>query len=151
MLRALGVRLALLGACETARRDKVNVWNGVAPALMNVGIAAGLSLDEAMSAGRVGILYEAPDDGIDWGVPVLYMRAGDGVVFHEITTDPTLAPVRDQIRLDIQQRVEMVRGKLIGVQAWAIKSGAINVHQEITQVGAGGAASGVEAKTIGGV
>jgi CHAT domain-containing protein len=39
-LRARGVRLAVLGACEGARRDAVNPWTGIAPALVREGIPA---------------------------------------------------------------------------------------------------------------
>ena len=39
-LRGRGVRLAVLGACEGGRRDAVNAWSGIAPALNRAGIAA---------------------------------------------------------------------------------------------------------------
>jgi hypothetical protein len=175
-LRSLGVRLAVLGACETARRDSMNAWNGVAPALMKVGIgaalanqyavldqtaiaftrrfyaalAAGLALDEAVSLGRLAILNVNAADNSAWGVPVLYMHAADGILFPDISSDPTRAAARQALHLEIQQRIELLRGSLIGVRANAIHSGRINVQQEIAEVGSSGAASGVEAKTIGG-
>ena len=100
-LRAGGVRLAVLGGCETGRRDGVNVWSGIAPALMRVGIpaavamqytvydeaaiafarrfyqalAAGLSLDEAVLAGRLAMLNQGAPGDVEWGVPVLYRRS----------------------------------------------------------------------------
>jgi hypothetical protein len=100
----------VLGACEAGRRDTVNAWTGVAPALTLAGIPAvvgmqmtvrdrnavafthrmyqaladGKSVDEAVTVGRIAIFSRAtgPDER-DWGVPVLYQRAHDGVFFTE--------------------------------------------------------------------
>ena len=41
MVQAKGVRLAVLGACDTGRRDDHNVWGGVAAALVRAGRARG--------------------------------------------------------------------------------------------------------------
>jgi hypothetical protein len=105
-LRGNGVRLAVLGGCETGRRDGVNVWSGIAPALIKQQIPAvianqlpikdvcaiafskqfygalvgGLPIERALAAGRIAA-YNADKDGRDWGVPVLYMRDADGVLF----------------------------------------------------------------------
>jgi hypothetical protein len=105
-LRGNGVRLAVLGGCETGRRDGVSVWSSIAPALGKAEIPAvvanqfsikdkcaiafsrhfyqalvgGLSIERAVSAGRVAA-YNADPDGRDWGVPVLYLRAADGRLF----------------------------------------------------------------------
>ncbi|KPV49477.1 hypothetical protein SE17_32420, partial [Kouleothrix aurantiaca] len=105
-LRGQSVRLAVLGGCETGRRDGVNVWSGVAPALVKQQIpavianqlpikdacaiafskqlygalAGGLPIEQALAAGRVAA-YNADKEGRDWGVPVLYMRDADGVLF----------------------------------------------------------------------
>ena len=108
LLKRRGVRLALLGACESSRVDRINAWTGIAPALMRAGIpavlgmqfsvfdenavrfskafytvlAAGKSIDEAVSAGRRAISNRTEDDERDWGAPVLYLRAeGDGILF----------------------------------------------------------------------
>jgi hypothetical protein len=109
-LRGRGVQLVILGACHTGRRDEQNVWSGVVAALMRVGIpaavamqykvwddgaiafgrsfykalAAGLPLDQALSAGRLAVfnlchpLRNDTERGKfwrDWGVAVLYLRA----------------------------------------------------------------------------
>jgi len=106
-LRGNGIRLAVLGGCNTGRRDGVNVWSGIAPALVKAGVAAvvanqyaiqdtsalaftrgfyealsgGLPLERAVTAGRIAV-YNADPAGRDWGVPVLYLRAsGDGQLF----------------------------------------------------------------------
>lgn len=128
-LRGAGVRVAVLGACESGRRDGVNLWSGVAPALMRAGIpgvvamqyeifddsaiafarrfyqllAAGLSLDEAVSAGRLGVLNAGGLDDVDWGVPVLYMRSPDGIIFPEVTAEPSQAVRADIYGGDIYQ------------------------------------------------
>jgi len=106
-LRGRGVRLAVLGACEGARRDRINPWTGIAPALIRGGLPAavamqatlydrsavafsnrfyealalGLPIDAAVSAGRLAIFNESGPGERDWGVPVLYLRAETGVLF----------------------------------------------------------------------
>ncbi len=81
MVQAKGVRLAVLGACDTGRRDDHNVWGGVAAALVERGVpavvamqftigdrraasfagavyralVAGLTVDEAVALGRTAI------------------------------------------------------------------------------------------------
>jgi hypothetical protein len=110
-LRGKGVRLVVLGACETGRRDGINVWSGVAAALLKAGIpavvamqytindslaaafsealyrglVAGFTIDEAVSLGRAAIRVETSNKQMrqirDWGAPVLYLRAPGGAVF----------------------------------------------------------------------
>lgn len=107
-LRGRGLRLAVLGACEAGRRDQVNAWTGIVPALAEVGIPAvvgmqytirdvnailfssmfyktlamGKTIDEAVFEGRLAILNKSTsDDERDWGVPVLYLRAEEGLLF----------------------------------------------------------------------
>ncbi len=102
-LKGRGIRLAILGACEGGRRDEINPWTGVAPALTKAGIpavvgmqytirdanaiafsrqlyralAAGQPIDAAVTEGRLAIFNQADDNERDWGVPVLYLRAED--------------------------------------------------------------------------
>jgi len=127
VLRGKGVRLVVLGACETGRRDGINVWSSVAAALLKVGIPAvvamqftiqdtlaaafcstfyraliaGYTVDEAVALGRAVIRVESQGDlreARDWGTPVLYLRSPNGVVFN---------PVRDeQARHEAQQKLE---------------------------------------------
>jgi hypothetical protein len=99
-LAGRGVRLAVLGACESGRRDQVNAWSGVVPAITQAGVpavvgmqytildphaiafshrlfrglAAGEPIDAAVADGRMAIFNRSDDDGRDWGVPVLYLR-----------------------------------------------------------------------------
>lgn len=107
-LKARGVRLAVLGACHTGRRDETNAWTGVVPALVKKGdvpavlgmqytikdsgavqfsrklyeaLADGDTIDAAVTAGRRAIFNRSSDDDRDWGVPVLYLRTDRGVLF----------------------------------------------------------------------
>ncbi len=120
LLRSKGIRLAVLGACEAARRDPETPWSGVASALVQQGIpavvgmqytvydssaltfsrrfytrlAAGASIDSAVTEGRLGILSRGGGKERDWGVPVLYMRAAGSVLF-----PPPIAPLRRNLFL----------------------------------------------------
>lgn len=106
-LQGRGVRLAVLGACEGAKRDAVNPWTGIAPALVRGGLPAvvamqatlrdesavafsarfyrslaeGEAIDAAVAAGRLAIFNQGGASERDWGTPVLYLRAESGVLF----------------------------------------------------------------------
>lgn len=106
-LRARGVCLAILGACEGARRDAISPWTGIAPALVREGIPAvvgmqfgvrdgsaiafgkrfydqlaeGRSIDTAVAEGRVAVFTRQGAAERDWGAPVLYLRSTDSVLF----------------------------------------------------------------------
>jgi hypothetical protein len=175
-LRAAGVRVVVLGGCDTGRRDGVNAWSGVAPALMRVGIpatvamqyavyddaavafarrfyqalAAGLSLDEAMLAGRLAILNLRHPGELDWGVPVLYMRSADGMVFPEMAADPTLEPLRQEQRVTVWQRVSELHDEMTGLQVNQAPDTGVEVNQEIEQLAPGGAAVGARIEQLAG-
>jgi hypothetical protein len=109
-LRGRGVRLAVLGACLSSRRDNVNPWTGIAPALTRAGIpavigmqytiddtnaiafskrlyralVAGQPIDAAVNDGRLAIFNQGSDGDPDWGAPVLYLRAREGVLFPQV-------------------------------------------------------------------
>lgn len=127
-----GVRLAVLGACETGRRDSINAWTGVAPALVRAdipavvgmqyklrdtnGLAFGkrfykaiadrLSVDEAMTLARLAINNRSGEDERDWGVPVLYLRSDTGDLF------PKPAPLqRDQLQPLFEDRLRVFGGR----------------------------------------
>ena len=106
-LTGRGVRLAVLTACEVGQRDAASAWAGVVTALTHAGIpavvgmqfrirdtnatafsrafyralAAGQPIDAAVADGRFAIFNRGDDKERDWGVPVLYLRAVDGVLF----------------------------------------------------------------------
>jgi CHAT domain-containing protein len=133
-LQKAGIRVAVLGACESGRRDGVSPWTGVAPSLIKEGVAAvvamqykvsdrlavpfskrfytalasGLSIDEAVSLGRLEMYREADNGGIDWGIPVLYMRSSNGVIFPEIAKqEPKIA---HDLRIEGEARIKTIKG-----------------------------------------
>ncbi|MDF5730357.1 MAG: CHAT domain-containing protein [Rhizonema sp. PD38] len=132
-LQQAGVRVAVLGACETGRRDGVSPWTGIAPAVMKQGIpavlamqykvsdseaiafskrfytvlAAGLTLDEAVSLGRRE-MYNESKQGYEWAIPVLYMRSPDGIVFPEITKREL--PSANDLRVEGEAQIKNIKG-----------------------------------------
>ncbi len=111
-LRGSSVRLAVLNACESARTDPADSFAGVAPRLVQAGLPAviamqtflpdpvaptfsgafyraladGWPLDAAVTAGRQALFGHAPASAY-WSIPVLYLAAGDGIVW-----EPEAAP-----------------------------------------------------------
>jgi hypothetical protein len=157
LLSGAGVRLAVLGACETGRRDGASPWAGIAPALIgeNVpavvamqyeipddqaikfarelyrGLVVGLSVDEAVCWGRLAV-HDPDDISASWGIPVLYHRSADGVVFPHLSERPSATA--DALRVRVRQVVDKVEkgSKLVGikdVQATGA-TGTIDVGQE---------------------
>jgi len=104
LLNRMGITLAVLNACETARHSTRDALMGVAQALIREEIPAviamqflvsetvalmftrrlyeflfrGDPLEKIVTETRVGIDIHAEDDRISWGIPVLFMRARDG-------------------------------------------------------------------------
>ena len=103
------LRLVVLNACETARLTKergLDPFAGVASSLVMAGIPAvvamqfpisdgaaitfsrrfytllarGEAVDTAVAEGRRAVRMSRPDT-LEWGTPVLFMRAADGVIF----------------------------------------------------------------------
>lgn len=167
-LRDAGVRVAVLGACQTAQRDDVNTWSSVAEALLKAelgavvgmqfpvldvsatafaeafygALAIGLSIDEAVSAGRLAIA--SADDARGWANPALYLRAPDGVIFPTIAADPNLETARQQAMINISQRIKRVAGRVIGMKIHKLEPGLnANVKQDIDDVVEGGEVTGV--------
>ena len=99
------LRLAVLNACEGARSSRTDPFAGTAQALVQQGIpaviamqfevtdeaaicftrefyaavAVGYPVDAALAEARKAIFAEVSE--IEWGTPVLYMRAPDGCIF----------------------------------------------------------------------
>lgn len=173
-LRQAGVRAAVLGACRSGRRDGVNAWSSVATALLKAGLgavvgmqyairdtsaiafagafyralAAGLPIDDAVTSGRLAIARTGDVRG--WGVPVLYLCAKDGVIFPEYAADVALAPERAQARVEVEQAIEVLRGKAVGVEVKEIKAGIAAVRQKVGIVEKGAELTGVKAETMTG-
>jgi hypothetical protein len=195
-LRGNGIRLAVLAGCETGRRDGVNVWSGVAPALVKAEIPAvvanqfsirdhcaiafsqqfyralvgGLPVEAAVTAGRIAA-YNADKEGRDWGVPVLYLRAGNGQLFAGSEKVEVREQARNGAEVSVNLRVkevaaggevlgakvrEMLQGKLsvtvsvsgvvygkvVGANFDRIGGGSAKVEMNIDTVGRGGSATG---------
>ena len=164
MLQRAGVRLVVLGACHSGARNERYPWDGIAGALVAHDIPAiiamqyeinddqavvfsdtfysalgsGLSLDEAMSLGRLAMLRSADPDpdklfNVEWGVPVLYSRLSSGALFPERMA--RAGAVAEQFRKIINQTVERIEkdGKVIGIEAKRVKGG-FKVEQRVDVV-----------------
>jgi hypothetical protein len=164
VLRGKGIRLVMLGACETGRRDGQNVWSSVVASLLKAGIpavvamqftindalaaafsgafyhalVAGLTVDEAVAVGRLAIRAEAlatSPDVRDWGVPVLYLRAPGGAVFNPVSDAQAVQKAKEKIGQLIEQEVREVsfKGRMIGAAIGSLKSGTVEVKQNIRE------------------
>lgn len=139
------LRLALLNACEGARAARSDPFAGVAQQLLRQGIPAviamqfeitdkaaiilarefydaladGYPVDGALAEARKSI-YTAEND-IEWGTPVLYLRAVDGRLF-----DMAVIPVVTESVKPFAQPVEQPADKLVavGAQSFAFPSSA---------------------------
>lgn len=159
-LAAAGVRLTVLGACESGRINGKSGWTGVAPALISAGVpavlamqykvlddmailfsqafylslAAGLTIDEAVTAGRLAMLHKSSEKGVEWGVPTLYLRATDGVLFPPITQKDS--PSAENLKFSIQQVVEanLKGGTVEGIVIDEITADGLKVSADIQVV-----------------
>jgi hypothetical protein len=78
-------------------------------------VAAGLSLDEAVWAGRHALID--PDDlSASWGIPVLYLRSPDGVLFPRLAERPSATA--NTLGSFVGQRAQSVRSRVVtGIDA----------------------------------
>jgi len=156
-----GVRVAMLGACLTAKRDEVNLWSSTAANLLNGGIGAvvamqftvrdksaiafskafyealalGFPVDQAVTKGRLAIFEQ--EDFRGFGTPVLYMGAGDGVVFPEFTRNPDLQREREKTRVVVNLRADIVEGEVIGIEVETMRGGEAKSNVTTLEVKAG--------------
>jgi len=112
------LRLAVLNACEGARPSRTDPFTGTAQSLVQQGLPAviamqfeitdaaaitlshefytaladGYPVDAALVEARTAI-YAGGND-VEWGTPVLYMRAPDGKIF-DIERTPPPPPIRE--------------------------------------------------------
>lgn len=141
LLSGAGVRLVVLDACETGRRDGQNVWSGVAPALTRQKIPAvianqfkirdinairvaskvyhrvlaGYTVDEALFEARSAMYQHSGLENRDWGVPVLYLHDRDGVLFPPPEPSATEAPSHIPF-MDIAIKARQVAGEVLGLK-----------------------------------
>jgi hypothetical protein len=94
-------------------------------------LAVGLSVDEAVTAGRLA-LFDADDYRVPWGIPVLYSRSPDGVLFSEVSDRDSASA--DALRATVQQVVEKVGrgGSVVGIRFRAA-AGAGGLNIAVTQ------------------
>lgn len=202
-LRSNGIRLAVLAACETARRDGYNVWSGIAPALVKAlipavvanqykikditaiafsqqfyqSLAAGLPIERAVADGRIGA-YNKDKSGRDWGVPVLYMRAGDGRLFEGAADKAARDRARESADGRFRVRIGEVKGgavvvgaelarmlgghltvnvtvsgtvlgEFVGAKFEKVEGGSLNADIDIKEVGPGGHATAIKIGDFG--
>lgn len=184
-LRGKGIQLAVLGACETGRRDGQNVWSGVVAALMEVGIPAvlamqykiwdeaaiafsrslyqalsgGLSLDQAISAGRLAAFNlchsnrEDLDLGCfwqDWGAPVFYLRSDCSFFLTATANADERKALLEGPRTVVSHRFTEIgsQGNYRAVEAGAIQGGIIESHLKVDRMK--GTVNQVKADTIAG-
>lgn len=128
------LRLAVLNACEGARTSKSDPFAGVAQQLVRQGIPAVVAMQFEITDIAAGQLarefYDAlasgyPVDGalaearkalftagneIEWGTPVLYLRAADGQLFDVAAQPAKDAAWTDKPRVEETAQVDQVVG-----------------------------------------
>lgn len=155
-----GVRLAVLGGCETGRRDGISVWSGIAPALIKARIPAvvanqysirddcaiafsqqfysalvgGLPIELATSLGRKAA-FNADKEGRDWGVPVLYLQAEEGTLFEGAADTGVRQKAREAAEADVSVHVREVAagGTVIGGNIGQMLSGKLNIDVTVSE------------------
>lgn len=174
ILRDAGVRLALLGACDTGRRNAANAWSGVAPALTREGLPAvvanqfrirdssavkiaasvyprllaGFSIDEALYEARQAIFQTGGLAQRDWGTPVLYLRENDGVLF-PLPSPEEIATGEGSPLIEVVTRLRLLAGKATSFEAKEVNRGTIKVTGEIDEIKPGGEYTGVKLDRLG--
>src|SRR5712671_619996 len=134
------LRLVVLNACEGSRSSRSDPFAGVAQTLVQQGIPAviamqfeitdeaaitfaeefyaatadGYPVDAALSAARKAIFAAGND--IEWGTPVLYLRAPNGQLF-TVNRDAEAA----RLTVEEKQRAEAAQGPEEGKRAEAVR------------------------------
>jgi hypothetical protein len=174
LLRQAGVRLAVLSACRSGQRNARYPWDGIAGALvasdvpvvlamqyevldpqaiafsdaLYTALAGGVSLDEAVWWGRQAMLGVVDPDNrynVEWGVPVLYSRLAEGVLFPERAS--ATGAVAERIRATITQTIGTIKA---GGEVTGIRAKRIGREVEVTQTAdvVSGSVTGVKAGSV---
>ncbi|HMM40614.1 MAG TPA: CHAT domain-containing protein [Thermomicrobiales bacterium] len=120
------LHLVILNSCEGAQGSSLDVFSSTAATLVRTGLPAvlamqyeisdlaaiafahafyeavayGMSIDEAVSVARTAVSIEI-DRTVEWGTPVLYMRAPDGRLFDVAV--PSSIPATPSVVARIEQ------------------------------------------------
>lgn len=170
-----GVRLAVLGGCDTGRRDGRNLWSGVAAALTHERIPAviahqfqikdssaalltaqlyarvlsGGTVDEALFEARQAIYLTKGLQQRDWGTPVLYLHDATGVLFSmpqpDVQSGAAVSPF-----INVAINLRNIAGHVTGFKASTMTGGKVEVSVQGEDVLEGGKLTGVEIDTLGG-
>jgi hypothetical protein len=110
-------------------------------------LSVGLSLDEAVAAGRLAV-YGLSRPGFSWGIPTLYSRSPDGVVFPALSARESASA--DTLRTIVRQVVDGIEegGRAVGIKLVHATGGGLEVHQRATEVR--GEIVGIETLELGG-
>jgi tetratricopeptide (TPR) repeat protein len=159
LVRKANVQMAVLDACETAKRSPMNPWLGVASALVRAGLSAvvanqfaiqdrnaitlaeqlykgvldGRPIDEAITNARLAIYNQSGLENRDWGSTALFLRVEDGVIFPRATQPQlyaTQAP--PQTVINVTQHFE---GDISGSQISGVSAGTIGVQTQVEDQG----------------
>ena len=110
------LRLAVLNSCDGARASRIDPFSGTAQSLVQQGLPAVIAMqfevsddaaidlarefygaladsypvDAALAEARKALF--AAQSGVEWGTPVLYLRASDGRIF-DVAPTPAASPV----------------------------------------------------------
>jgi len=149
------LRLAILNACEGARSSPINPFVGTAQTLVQQGIPAVIAMqfevtdtaaitfaqefyralavsypvDAAVAEARKAIFIQ--DNALEWGTPVLFMRAPDGIILQMQSEDDT--PMGTQAKQAWWDRIPaQVGGDVIIAEVGAGARG-VAVGKNITQ------------------
>lgn len=175
LLYSKEVRLAVLGACETGRRDGQNVWSGVAPALTRQRIPAvianqfkirddnaillaakiyprllaGYTVDEALYEARQAIYQHKGLEDRDWGVPVLYLHDTSGVLFPKPEADAAGA-ISSSPFVQVSNTFNRVLGEVIDTQIGIVTGGRIQISNKVDVVEKGATFTSLKIDKLGG-
>jgi hypothetical protein len=169
-----GVRLAMLSACESGRRNGQVVWSGVAPALtrektpavvanqfdiqdtsaillasrMYPRLLTGYAVDEALFEARQAIYQTQGLENRDWGVPVLYLHDETGILFPRTEEDVAGGPSQN-LFVHAVRTIDNVSGEDIGIKIENMRAGRIDLTEHVGDVEKGGKKVGVEIENMG--
>jgi hypothetical protein len=167
LLKDAGVRLTVLGACDTGRRDGQNVWNGIAPALIRQSVPcvianqftirdssatliaariypfllAGYTIDESLYEARKAIFQTRGLLERDWGTPVLYLQEESNVLFplSEKTAENPSSP-----SFKVVVKIRNLEGEATGIKGENSNGGTYDVNMEVDTVKKKGKLTGIE-------